>query len=216
MYIDFKYKKLTENFYVWWVKDIEIYEDESIGTYIEEFNELYCNSFTIEYSTFPVSSFSSNKELNNIEYSLSINILEKKADIDVVTKEDFNVLYKFITYVNDYGKTKLLNLDLFENFVFQKYSLEFNNTLNDEEKLLSCNPVSNPSHYQLYLKDRVVQVKDITGAFIENFTGNKLVGVYLWNSLKYIFRCDKKENIKQDLNKAKQYIDFALEELENE
>lgn len=216
MYIDFKYKKLTENFYVWWVKDIEIYEDESIGIYIEEFNELYCNSFTIEYITFPISSFSSNKELNNIEYSLSINILEKKADIDVVTKEDFNVLYKFITYVNDYGKTKLLNLDLFENFVSQKYSLEFNNILNDEKKVLSCNPVSNPSHYQLYLKDRVVQVKDITGAFIENFTGTNIVGVYLWNSLKYIFRCDKKENIKQDLNKAKQYIDFALEELENE
>lgn len=217
MYIDFKYKKITENFYVWWVNDIEdCDEDENIATYVKEFNELYYNKFTIEYDYCTINAFSSEKNLDNIKYYLNINILKRKSDIDIITKEDFNILYKFMVYVNDYGKTKLLNLDLFEKFVLQKYSLEFNNTLNNEEKILPCNPVSNPSHYQLYLKDRLVQVKDITGAFIENFTGNKMVGVYLWNSLKYIFRCDKKENIKQDLNKAKQYIDFALEELENE
>lgn len=82
----------------------------------------------------------------------------------------------------------------------------------EEETVEENNPIS-PSYYEsdkIKLRDVLDQnlsrVKDGTLAF------------YLGNTWKYLWRWDRKENPIQDLNKAKKYIEFAvdrLEELEN-
>lgn len=62
------------------------------------------------------------------------------------------------------------------------------------------NPVSHPSHYQIAPG---LEAIDVTKHF------SFLRG----NSLKYLLRADKKGNAVEDLEKAKQYIDFEIEEL---
>ena len=85
---------------------------------------------------------------------------------------------------------------------------EFLEETNKEEKMVEeRNPIS-PSYYEsdkIKLRDVLDQnlsrVKDGTLAF------------YLGNTWKYLWRWDRKENPTQDLNKAKKYIDFAIDRL---
>ena len=77
----------------------------------------------------------------------------------------------------------------------------------EEETVEENNPIS-PSYYEsdkIKLRDVLDQnlsrVKDGTLAF------------YLGNTWKYLWRWDRKENPIQDLNKAKKYIEFAVDRL---
>lgn len=105
---------------------------------------------------------------------------------------------------------------LMEKFIIEKwdgYSGQKVRTVSEENKegekmVEGDNPIS-PSYYEsdkIKLRDVLEQnlsrVKDGTLAF------------YLGNTWKYLWRWDRKENPIQDLNKAKKYIDFAIERLE--
>jgi len=59
--------------------------------------------------------------------------------------------------------------------------------------------VNSPKHYQ----GNGIEVIDIIDSFDLNFN--------LGNSIKYILRCDKKGNKKQDLEKALWYINHELQ-----
>lgn len=213
MNIDFKFKKINKDYFVWWIEEINI-DINTLREYSNKFSELYENKVEIIVDKGIFNYLMDNVEFNKDSYKLSLKVLEEGEDLDILEEGSFYTLYKFIVYVNNYDKYKFDNKREFERFFNEEYAINIYNTSStqDNEDVM----VVKPNHYQLKLNGKDIQVRDITGAFIENFTGNKVAGVYLWNSLKYIFRCDKKENIKQDLNKAKQYIDFALEELENE
>jgi hypothetical protein len=59
--------------------------------------------------------------------------------------------------------------------------------------------VNSPAHY----KARGIEAIDVIEAFELNFA--------LGNAVKYILRADKKANKKQDLEKAKWYLEHELE-----
>ncbi len=59
--------------------------------------------------------------------------------------------------------------------------------------------VNHPQHYQ----GKGIEVIDVIEGFELNFA--------LGNAVKYILRADKKANKKQDLEKARWYIDHELE-----
>ena len=70
--------------------------------------------------------------------------------------------------------------------------------------------VHHPDHYQ---SSSGLEVKEVMKAFTENLVGYE--AVYTSNVIKYICRWKKKDGLK-DLRKAREYIDFLIEEVENE
>lgn len=67
------------------------------------------------------------------------------------------------------------------------------------------NKVSHPNHYR---SKSGLECKDVIEAVTEDMTGYE--AVYTANIIKYIWRW-KKKNGDEDLRKAKQYIDFILD-----
>lgn len=67
------------------------------------------------------------------------------------------------------------------------------------------NKVSHPNHYQ---SKSGLECKDVIEAATEDLVGYE--AVYTANIIKYIWRW-KKKNGDEDLRKAKQYIDFILD-----
>lgn len=70
--------------------------------------------------------------------------------------------------------------------------------------------VSHPSHYQ---SDSGLEVIDVIKAFTSHLKGFEAIATA--NVIKYICRWKKKDGIR-DLKKAKQYIDFLLNDMEKE
>lgn len=70
--------------------------------------------------------------------------------------------------------------------------------------------VHHPDHYQ---SSSGLEVKEVMKAFTENLVGYE--AVYTSNVIKYICRWKKKDGLK-DLKKAREYINFLIEEVENE
>lgn len=68
------------------------------------------------------------------------------------------------------------------------------------------NKVSHPNHYQ---SKSGLECKDVIKAVTEDLVGYE--AVYTANIIKYIWRWKKKGG-DEDLRKAKQYIDFILDE----
>lgn len=66
-------------------------------------------------------------------------------------------------------------------------------------------PVSKPSHYT---EGRKYEPKDVIRDWELNFN--------LGNTVKYVARAGRKDDILQDLKKARQYLDFEIEYLEKE
>ena len=64
--------------------------------------------------------------------------------------------------------------------------------------------ISNPDHY---IKGRKYEPRKV----IEDWE----LDFYLGNALKYIARAGRKDNAIEDLEKAKQYLDFEIEKLSN-
>ena len=64
--------------------------------------------------------------------------------------------------------------------------------------------ISNPDHYT---KGRKYEPRKV----IEDWD----LDFYLGNALKYIARAGRKDNAVEDLEKAKQYLDFEIEKLNN-
>lgn len=83
------------------------------------------------------------------------------------------------------------------------------------DELYGLNPdydevVSHPDHYTWKKKEcREIQrdmVDGLSGMAVSDMT----------NIIKYLYRVGHKDDIKQDLDKAKQYIDFLYEDLQKE
>ena len=79
----------------------------------------------------------------------------------------------------------------------------------DEDKKVD-NMVSHPNHYQ---SDSGLEVIDVIKAFTSNLTGFEAVATA--NVIKYICRWKKKNGI-EDLEKAKQYLEFLIDDIKKE
>ena len=73
------------------------------------------------------------------------------------------------------------------------------------EKTQDFDPVSHPSHYT---EGRKYEPRKVIHDWELNFN--------LGNAVKYISRAGRKGDALEDLKKAKQYIEFEIEELESE
>lgn len=65
--------------------------------------------------------------------------------------------------------------------------------------------IHKPSHYA---EGRKYEPKDVIRDWDLNFN--------LWSAVKYISRAGRKDDILQDLNKAKQFIEFEIEAIQSE
>lgn len=78
-----------------------------------------------------------------------------------------------------------------------------------EERLIAMDDVKNPKHYKL--EGLELECKDI----IKSVLGKE--GYKNWchgTALKYLFRAGKKEDELKDFKKARVYIDWIIEEME--
>ena len=67
--------------------------------------------------------------------------------------------------------------------------------------------IKNPAHYQISgLGDSM----DIIIKIVKHDTDDSELGIYLFNTLKYLFRFGKKNGI-EDLKKARNYLDMLIE-----
>jgi len=71
--------------------------------------------------------------------------------------------------------------------------------------------VAHPSHYTNNYGN--VEVKDAMKAFVS--TQDEYLAYLKLNAIKYLGREGKKDDRKQDLRKAIQYIEFMIDELDN-
>ena len=108
--------------------------------------------------------------------------------------EDFNVnnysLKRVIDYINSYRNDiiKINNSDNFDN-------------------------VNRPNHYQLNIKGNNIQVIDIIDEVVKDYKPQEAFKIA--NVIKYVLRASKK-NGKEDLKKARKYIDMLVGENNNE
>lgn len=70
--------------------------------------------------------------------------------------------------------------------------------------------ISNPNHYKLDGLD--IEVKDVVKSVLGTVG---LVGFYKGNIIKYILRANKKNGL-EDYKKARQYLDWLIEELDED
>ena len=82
---------------------------------------------------------------------------------------------------------------------------ENNSMANDLEQKPQKDIISHPSHY---IDGRKYEPKDVIRDWDLNFN--------LGSAVKYISRADRKDDILQDLKKAKQFLEFEIEALEKE
>lgn len=83
------------------------------------------------------------------------------------------------------------------------------------EELYGLNPdydevVAHPDHYTWKKKE----CREIQRDMVDGLSG--MAASNMGNIIKYLYRVGHKDDIKQDLDKAKQYIDFLYEDLQLE
>ena len=83
------------------------------------------------------------------------------------------------------------------------------------DELYGSNPeydevVSHPDHYTWKKKE----CREIQRDMVDGLSG--MAASNMGNIIKYLYRVGHKDDIKQDLDKAKQFIDFLYEELQRE
>lgn len=81
---------------------------------------------------------------------------------------------------------------------------------NSQSTVVENDMVHHPRHYQ---SSSGLEVKTVIKAFTEHLIGYQ--AVYTGNVIKYICRWKKKDGLK-DLKKAREYIDYLIEEVEQE
>ena len=79
---------------------------------------------------------------------------------------------------------------------------------NCNDTVIENDIINKPNHYQLLVKDRVVEVIDIIDSVIQNYPPKQAFRVA--NIIKYVLRANKKNGL-EDFKKAKKYIEMLLE-----
>lgn len=115
-------------------------------------------------------------------YRFDVCKLKNTDSIGVLSSYDFNNFKKYLNFVN--GK-----------------DLEITDGNEDI--------INKPNHYQLNIKGNNIQVIDIIDEVVKDYKPQEAFKIA--NVIKYILRASKK-NGKQDLKKAKKYIEMLLED----
>ena len=188
--IEWEYAKVGE-LYCWTILGIRDYD--LVKKLVDKFNtENKEMKFNLGLDFSKYNFLANNGNFNVDEYSLEL--CDKKGkdfddycdNIGMNCEYDFNNLKKLIDYINSNGNsnTEIENNGSFDN-------------------------VDRPNHYQLNIKGNNIQVIDIIDEVVKDYKPQEAFKIA--NVIKYILRACKK-NGKEDLKKARKYIDMLVGE----
>ena len=189
--IEWGYTKLTNKTYCVYVSNY--YNENILKKKIEEINNKKIipkiNLNIKDYLEFYI--FNRDFREENEEYSFSLCILDENEPnsdvVDIMSEYDFKRFVEMVDLIN--GTTTILEEEILVN-----------GNVNDI--------INKPNHYQLLVKDKVVEVIDIIDSVVQNYTPKQAFRVA--NIIKYILRANKKNGL-EDFKKAKKYIEMLLE-----
>lgn len=196
--IDWKYKKLKDDVYVIWFENIDVIK---INDKVKKYNEKYGYErldFGIDNDVSFISLNSYNdKELFELRVTTIDSNDPSKDDVEILSKYELINFIKIMDYIND------------ENTIIEKViSINGNFVENTKEKEVFDN-VNKPNHYQLSIKGNNIQVIDIIDEVVKDYKPQEAFKIA--NVIKYVLRASKK-NGKEDLKKARKYIDMLVGE----
>lgn len=188
--IKWEYAKVGE-LYCWTILGIRDYN--LVRELINKFNK-YENKikFTLGSGFSKYNFLLNNGDFNFDNYSLELcdkkgkNYDDECDNIGMNYEYDFNNLKRLIDYINSY-KDDVININNENNF----------------------DNVNRPNHYQLNIKGNNIQVIDIINEVVKDYKPQEAFKIA--NVIKYILRASKK-NGKEDLKKARKYIDMLVGE----
>ena len=190
--IKWEYAKVGE-LYCWTILGIRDYN--LVRELVEKFNK-YENKIRFSLGSFSDYNCLSDMGGFNIkDYSLELcdkegkNYSDDCDNIGMNYECDFNNLKKLIDYINSY-KNDIIYI---------------NNDNNDN----NFDNVNKPNHYQLNIKGSNIQVIDIIDEVVKDYKPQEAFKIA--NIIKYVLRASKK-NGKEDLKKARKYIDMLVDD----
>ena len=207
--IEWGYSKLTDKIYCVYV--INYCNENSLKKKIEKINNKKIipkiNLNIKDYLEFYV--FNKDFKEGTEECLLSLCALDEDEpvndEVDILDEYDFKRFVGMMDLIND--TTTILEEEK-ENISIKAKGRELLETLDNLVTDSANDIINKPNHYQLLVKDRVVEVIDIIDSIVQNYPPKQAVRVA--NIIKYILRADKKNGL-EDFKKAKKYIDMLLE-----
>lgn len=193
--IEWKYSKIGE-LYCWTILGIRSYN--LVKELVDKFNKYESKvKFNLGLDFSKYNYLSNTGDFNFDNYSLEL--CDKKGkdyddscdNIGMNYEYDFNNLKRLIDYINSYK----------DNIIY------INNDNNDNNDNNFDN-VNKPNHYQLNIKGNNIQVIDIIDEVVKDYKPQEAFKIA--NVIKYVLRASKK-NGKEDLKKARKYIDMLVE-----
>lgn len=143
------------------------------------------------------------------EYLLSLCLLDEDEpfsdEVDILDEYDFKRFVGMMDLIND--TTTILEEEK-ENISIKAKGRELLETLDNLVTDSANDIINKPNHYQLLIKDRMVEVIDIIDSIVQNYPPKQAVRIA--NIIKYVLRADKKNGL-EDFKKAKKYIEMLLE-----
>ena len=143
------------------------------------------------------------------EYLLSLCSLDDDEPINdevgILDEYDFKRFVGMMDLIND---TITILEEEQENISIKAKGRELLESLDNLVTDSANDIINKPNHYQLLVKDRVVEVIDIIDEVVKDYSPKQAFRVA--NILKYILRASKKNGL-EDFKKAKKYIEMLLE-----
>ena len=209
--IEWGYSKLTDKIYCVYV--INYCNENTLKIKIEKINnkkiipKIKINLNIKDYLEFYV--FNKDFKDGTEEYLLSLCSLDDDEpindEVDILDEYDFKRFVGMMDLIND---TITILEEEKENISIKAKGRELLETLDNLVTDSANDIINKPNHYQLLVKDRVVEVIDIIDSIVQNYPPKQAVRVA--NIIKYILRASKKNGL-EDFKKAKKYIEMLLE-----
>ena len=192
--IEWGYTKLTNKTYCVYVSNY--YNENILKKKIEEINNKKIipriNLNIKNYLEFYIFNRDFREGNGNEEYSFSLCILDENEPnsdvVDIMSEYDFKRFVEMVDLIN--GTTTILEEEILVN-----------GNVNDI--------INKPNHYQLNIKGNNVEVIDIIDEVVKDYKPQEAFKIA--NVIKYVLRASKK-NGKEDLKKARKYIDMLTGE----
>ena len=207
--IEWGYSKLTDKIYCVYV--INYCNENTLKKKIEKINNKKIipkiNLNIKDYLEFYV--FNKDFKDGTEECLLSLCSLDDDEPINdevgILDEYDFKRFVGMMDLIND---TITILEEEKENISIKAKGRELLETLDNLVTDSANDIINKPNHYQLLVKDRVVEVIDIIDEVVKDYSPKQAFRVA--NILKYILRASKKNGL-EDFKKAKKYIEMLLE-----
>lgn len=201
---EIEYVNLGNGYYSWWTNKISkdsinitkldyLVKEWNSKIYKTEYKNVFID-FTIDINAISdINMLFVNRDFKKEDISIDLCEINEEDDtlVDTIKKEEMDKFLLFINYINEY------DTDL---------EKEVSNVVTENNKY---DKVEKPKHYVLNIKGNEIQVIDIIDEVVKDYEPQEAFKIA--NVIKYILRASKK-NGKEDLKKARKYIDMLVGE----